>query len=152
MAVLLLSACNPGNADEGKNTESSREIVVASVTEPDSVDVHKTSSIGDPTAAAYLSFFNMDDEGNTIPGAIKDYEVAEDGKVITFKLEEGLTFHSGEPFNAEALKSSMDRFLENSPFYDNAGAITDVTVVDEYSIKVTWSEPYAPFFSNAVSP
>lgn len=152
LSVLLLSACNPGNADEGGNAEGSREIVVASVTEPDSVDVHKTSSIGDPTAAAYLSYFNMDDEGNTIPGAIKDWEVAEDGKEITFKLEEGLTFHSGEPFNAEALKSSMDRFLESSPFYDNAGAISDVTVVDDYSIKVIWSEPYAPFFSNAVSP
>ncbi|MFC0230194.1 ABC transporter substrate-binding protein [Bhargavaea ullalensis] len=141
-----------GKASEGKNGKGNREIVVATVTEPDSVDVHKTSSISDPTAAAYLSFLNMDDQGSTIPGAIKDYEVSDDGKEIIFSLEEGLTFHSGEPFNADALKSSMDRFLETSPFYDNAGEITDIEVMDDYTIKFTWAEPYAPFFSNAVSP
>ena len=150
MISMILSGCgNTGSSTTDQKEE--REVVVATVSEPDSIDIHRTSSIGDPAAAVYESFFKMDDDGNIIPGAIADYEVVGDGTEIIFHLKEDATFHSGEPFNTEAIKKSLDRFLESSTFYDNAGSIEDIEIIDEHTFKMYWSEPDAPFFSNAVS-
>lgn len=155
LAVVLI-ACggksNEGGSSGGASGEKGdKELVIGLVAEPDSIDVHRTSSIGDPIIAAYKTFFTMDDDGNITPGAIADYEILNDGTEVIFHLEEGLEFHSGEPFNTEALEKSMERFLDSSTFYDNAGEITDFEIIDEYSFKLTWAESYAPFFSNAVS-
>ncbi|MFX6732614.1 ABC transporter substrate-binding protein, partial [Acinetobacter baumannii] len=39
-------------------------------------------------------------------------EISDDGKVYTIKLREGVKFHDGAEFNAEAVKKSIERQLE----------------------------------------
>ena len=65
-----------------------------------------------------------------------------DGLSWTFKLREGVTFHDGTPFNADAVKYSIDRTMKL-----NLGAayllsqIKDVKVVDDYTVKFVLSSP-----------
>ena len=46
----------------------------------------------------------------TIPALAESWEASEDGLQWTFTLREGVTFHDGEPFNAEAVCFNFDRW------------------------------------------
>ncbi len=45
-----------------------------------------------------------------VPGLATDWEISEDGLSYTFNLQEGVTFHDGEEFNAEAVCFNFDRW------------------------------------------
>ena len=51
-------------------------------------------------------------EGGTdvVPLLAKSWETSADGKTWTFTLQEGVTFHDGEPFNAAAVCTNFDRW------------------------------------------
>jgi peptide/nickel transport system substrate-binding protein len=44
------------------------------------------------------------------PGLAESWEANDDGTVWTFKIREGVTFHDGEPLNAEAVCFNFDRW------------------------------------------
>lgn len=91
------------------------------------------------------------------PGLATSWEANEDSTVWTFYLRQGVQFHDGTPFNAEAVKFSLDRWNDRSnPYHfgsegkayvgwrnlfggflgDNS-ALDEVTVVDEYTVRLT---------------
>ena len=92
-----------------------------------------------------------------VPELAESWEISEDGLQYTFKLREGVTFHDGTPFNAEAVKFTFDRMLdENHPFHNTGpfplaffySSIASTEVVDHLTVRFTLTEPYAPFLSN----
>ncbi|MFW5696044.1 MAG: ABC transporter substrate-binding protein, partial [Alkalispirochaeta sp.] len=95
------------------------------------------------------------------PALATDWEISEDGTVYTFELRQGVTFHDGTPFNAEAVKFNFDRMLDEShPYYDTGpfplsfyfSAIQETRVVDEYTVQLILEEPFAPLMSNLAYP
>lgn len=67
-----------------------------------------------------------------------------DDLTLQFKLREGVTFHNGEPFNAEAVRYSILRPLSDETPGDTRSTyaiIEDVEVVDEYTVNVITSSP-----------
>jgi peptide/nickel transport system substrate-binding protein len=62
-----------------------------------------------------------------------------------FYLRKGVKFHTGEPFNAEAVKFTIDRVMDKSRPYARRGRIglvTGVTVVDEHTVEIKTSAPF----------
>lgn len=45
-----------------------------------------------------------------VPGLAEEWEVSDDGLTYTFHLREGVSFHDGEPFDAEAVCFNFDRW------------------------------------------
>lgn len=86
------------------------------------------------------------------PGLAESWEVSEDGKEYTFKLRQGVTFHDGEPFNADAVKYTFDSIqdpeLKSLTAIGYMGPYVETQVIDEFTAKVVFSEPYAPFLNN----
>jgi peptide/nickel transport system substrate-binding protein len=92
-------------------------------------------------------------------------EVSEDGLEYTFKLVEGASFPDGTPFNAEAVKWSIDRViaLEGDPNWLVSSFVDKVEVVDEYTVKfilqspvnyfplLVATQPYSPVSPNCYS-
>ena len=68
------------------------------------------------------------------------------------RLRQGVRFHDGSPFNAEAAKYSLDRYFDPETKNPQAGdfrsAIKEVRVVDEQTLDVLTNGPY-PAFPNA---
>ncbi len=82
-----------------------------------------------------------------VPGLAESYTINEDGKEYTFKLREGLKFTDGTPFNADAVKWSIDRVmkLQGDPSWLVTDFVESVAVVDEYSVKFILKNPVAYF-------
>ena len=77
------------------------------------------------------------------PGLATDWSVSEDGLTWTFNLEQGVTFHDGEPFNAEAAKASIDAARERAGASWIWWPVESVDVVDDDTIDIKLSTPAA---------
>ncbi|MGD9326505.1 MAG: ABC transporter substrate-binding protein, partial [Desulfobacterales bacterium] len=78
----------------------------------------------------------------------ESYEVSPDGKTWTFKLREGVKFHSGNPLTADDVVYSFQRVvtLKDQPSFilTQFGITPDsVKAVDKYTVQITLDEKYA---------
>lgn len=79
--------------------------------------------------------------------------ISADGKVYDIKLKQGIKFHDGTPFNAAAVKYSIERMktgkIEDMPYADfTFGAVDKVETKGDYEVVITLKEPVAPFLAN----
>ncbi len=88
-------------------------------------------------------------DGSIVPGLATSWEFSEDGKAVTFHLREGVLFHDGTPFNAQAVEFGLKRVLDPdlaSPHHKKyAGIIEAVEVVDDLTITLQLMERNAAF-------
>ncbi|UCF93437.1 MAG: ABC transporter substrate-binding protein [Desulfobacterales bacterium] len=92
------------------------------------------------------------------PQLAESWTVSEDGLTWTFKLRQGVTFHDGTPFNAQAVYDSFARVIdENHPFYGygkwkylslSLGQVSEIKVIDDYTVALVTPKPYAPLLNN----
>ena len=79
-----------------------------------------------------------------VPDLAKSWEVLDAGKTYVFHLEEGVKFHDGTDFDAEAAKWNIDRILDPEvkswvrPYYEE---IDTVEVVDKYTLRIRMKQP-----------
>src|SRR5262249_10243650 len=76
-----------------------------------------------------------------------------DDSTWQFALRRGVVFHDGEPFNAEAVRFTIQRVLDpnqKSPNRANMAEIARVDVVDDATINIVTSRPYAPLLNRLV--
>jgi peptide/nickel transport system substrate-binding protein len=73
-----------------------------------------------------------------VPALATGWEELDEGKRIRFTLREGVTFHNGEPFNADAVKFTFDRLLGDEgalgPQRSNYTSIESVEIIDDYTV------------------
>ena len=74
-------------------------------------------------------------------------EVSEDGLIYEITVREGVTFHDGTVFNAEAMEFSLRRFIENGgkPAFLLGDVIETVEAIGEYQLQITLKQPFAAF-------
>ena len=71
-----------------------------------------------------------------------------DDRTWQLKLRRGVTFHNGEPFNAEAVRFTFQRVLnpeQKSPNRATVSEVERVDVVDDLTVDLVLRAPYAPF-------
>ncbi|MGA8115812.1 MAG: ABC transporter substrate-binding protein [Actinocatenispora sp.] len=78
--------------------------------------------------------------------AAKLPKMSDGGKTATIALRDGIRFNDGTPFDAAAVKKSLDRdlTLPTSSRKSELGAVRSVTVVDSRTIRISMSRPFAP--------
>ncbi|MGF6158212.1 peptide/nickel transport system substrate-binding protein [Ensifer sp. KUDG1] len=80
-----------------------------------------------------------------VPGLATAWEELDGGKRLRFTLREGVKFHNGEPFNAEAVKFTFDRLLgeegSKGPQKSNYAVIEKVEIVDEKTVDLVLKTP-----------
>ncbi|MBX9451612.1 MAG: hypothetical protein KL801_07135 [Mesorhizobium sp.] len=84
------------------------------------------------------------------PGLAERWEFSDDGKRVTLKLREGITFHDGTPFNANAVKWNLDTRRDPASQSAQRGlltAITDIEEIDEYTVAIEMAESYPPLLA-----
>jgi peptide/nickel transport system substrate-binding protein len=75
------------------------------------------------------------------------YEFAQGGRDLVIRLRPGVKFSDGTPFDAQAVKSSLDRTLKEPCCSPAAWPWADgerVTTLDEHTVVLHFSQPYGP--------
>jgi peptide/nickel transport system substrate-binding protein len=93
--------------------------------------------------------------GDLVHGLAMSWEVEEDGTAFTFDLRDGVTFHDGTPFTADAVKYTFDTIqdpeLRSLTAIGYMGPYSETEVVDDLTVTVRFTESYAPFLNNLTS-
>jgi peptide/nickel transport system substrate-binding protein len=123
----------------------------------DSLDPHKTTTTlsWQVQRQLYDSLTAFDADGNIVPNLAKSWEISDDGKVYTFHLQDGVTFHDGTPLNADAVKFTFDRFMADetaNPSKASMGPLASTDAVDDLTVKLSFDAPFAPLLSFLTDP
>jgi ABC-type transport system substrate-binding protein len=81
---------------------------------------------------------------NFVPDLAESWSRTEDGKQWTFVLKQGIKFHDGTDFNAEAVKFNLDRIRYpklGSPHRSFYADILSVDAVSPYQVQITTKNP-----------
>ncbi len=164
LAFSLVACGGDGNStpnqggDKPASTAKSpdNDIVIAGQADATNLDPHVGSN-GDTNMVLdvmYETLISFDEHTNVVPALAKSWSVSEDGRAYTFVLEEGVKFHDGEPFNAEAVRAVYDRGLRDDSLTIKRTIGTkekpiweDVVVDSEYQVTIKLVEPNNTFIN-----
>jgi peptide/nickel transport system substrate-binding protein len=95
----------------------------------------------------YDKLVDTDENLAIVPMLATSWTISSDGKTVIFKLRQGVRFHDGTPFNADAVKSNFDRMRD--PKFPSArrseiSPVSNVTAVDPTTVQVSLERPYSP--------
>jgi peptide/nickel transport system substrate-binding protein len=147
-------------APVGAQSGPAGTLVVGLVAEPVNLDPAQVTDlnstrVGRRIVETLVTF--PEESTQVVPGLAESWTIARDGLTYTFKLRKGIKFHDGTPFDAEAVKFSIERqFNPEHPFnklgkYPFAGYffgnVKAVEVVAEDTVQFILKEPRASFLT-----
>ncbi|WP_067672435.1 ABC transporter substrate-binding protein [Nocardia miyunensis] len=101
----------------------------------------------------YDSLISEDAHENFHPWLATSWTVSPDGRVYDFHLRQDVTFHDGEKFDAQAVKTNIDLLRDpHYPSWTTLGvlqysSVSAVDVLDPYLVRITLSTPRADLLS-----
>ena len=151
LSVLIISiatACSIG-------AKKPSTLVYGLTLSPSGIDPHinASSELGIPLASVYDTLVFRDPAtGEFVPGLSENWSISPDGLEYTFSLRHDVTFHDGTPFNADAVKANLDYVMDPDHHSQKArfmlGSLQDVEIIDDYSVTLHLSEPFAPLLDS----
>lgn len=149
--AAAVEASKEAKKEESTAKAPDNDLVVAVQQDTTSMDPHVGSNGASNQILneLYETLLTFDKDTNVVPLLAKDWKVSEDGRSYTFTLNEGIKFHDGEPFNAEAVKATYDRGVENQTLslYRTVKDWESVTVDSEYQVTITLIKPNNTFIN-----
>ncbi len=125
--------------------------------EPPTIDPHVSGSAtaGRVMRHIFDTLVYQSEPGKFDAGLATSWSTPDAGKTWTFKLRPGVTFHDGTPFNAKAVKFSFDRIVDPKTKSLSAigllGPYGSSEVIDDATVKVTFTRPYVSFLDSVSS-
>jgi len=159
--VLLASVAGCGtlatkpDTDDGKKDANLSEkkggtITVAIGSEPDTLDVHKSTALSTEGVALNLggALLYRDPQTNEVkPHLAESYSLSEDGKTWTFRIRQGVTFHDGTLLTAQAYKRTFERAMSPEIAPKGVGMvlgiIKSIKTPDDQTLILELNEPSA---------
>jgi len=89
------------------------------------------------------------------PGLAESWTYAEDGLSLEMKLVEGVSFHDGDPLNADAVVATWDLYRDaETPHIQIslASSVESVEAVSEYVVRFNFSAPDSAFLKTLTTP
>ncbi len=88
------------------------------------------------------TLIKLDYDMNLVPGLATSWERT-GPETFEFTLREGVTFHDGTPFDAEAAKLSLERVIALLPYAAGLLNVASIEASDPQTLTITTNEPFA---------
>ncbi|MFW6215431.1 MAG: glutathione ABC transporter substrate-binding protein [Alkalispirochaetaceae bacterium] len=153
-ALVLFAGCAPQEAEEEETAAAEQEtLVVAIGAEPESLDPVNMTSAPAATVGEHVveRLIYMEEDGSLVPMLAESWESNDDSTVWTFNIRQGVSFHDGEPLNAEAVAVNLRRFVDpevGAAYAFLLGTVEEIEAVGEYELQLTLSQPFAPILAH----
>lgn len=133
----------------GQPMREGGDLVMALSSEPDKLDPTTSTSLYTRYVmnAMCEKLYDIDATGAIVPQLATGLpEISDDGLRVTIPVRTGAVFSDGTPFNAEAVRTTLDRnlTLEGSGRKTELGPIERVTAPDAQTVVVEYATPFAP--------
>lgn len=119
--------------------------------DPDNLDPTTAGSyVGRIVLAAMCDkLFDIDEKLNVVPQLALSHETSEDGKTVTIKLRPNVKFQDNEPFDAEAVKFTLDRHMtmQGSLRKAELSQVDKVEVADPLTVRLLLKAPFSPLIA-----
>lgn len=156
LAGLGLTGCSASPAPEATGTQAPADggvLAVSISVDPELLDpallqLFPAFEVLQPMCEG---LFRVNPDGELAPVLATGSEVSADGKTVTLSLREGVTFNDGTAFDAEAVKASLERAAEHSPYFASVG-LAGVDAPDASTVEIRLDEAYAPLLSDLAGP
>ena len=140
----------PGNPFHDNGTSSYGDaIVVGSISDARSLIPIIASDSASAEVCSFLfnGLVKFDKDVNIAGDLAQGWEIQEDGLVIVFRLRRGVRWHDGEPFTAKDVEFTYKKLIDpqvKTPYSGDFERIRSLEVLDDYTVKVTYKEPFSP--------
>ena len=158
-ALTIAAACGGSSVPDRRTLIDSRDNY-----DPRSLDPALSTDVPTGRAVSYVfdGLTRFTPRAQVVPDLATSWELAPDGITYTFHLKNGVKFHDGTGFSAADVRHSWERVLDPAtrggrgwPLYPIRGAreyaagtaksIAGLVVVNDSTIRITLTEPFAIF-------
>jgi peptide/nickel transport system substrate-binding protein len=160
LAALVLSACggseskskSSSESNESKGSKEVESLTYASLTDAVGLSPIMTndSASANVIEHVYETLFKRDAKTMEIEPVLAESFENPDELTWVFKLKQGIKFHDGTDFNAEAVKYTFDKLRDPATAAPRASLLEPVdtiTVIDDYTVEIKTKYPYGPFLA-----
>lgn len=149
MLMSLMFGCS-FNADLDPETARHRtDIIIGLESDAESFDPHLVND--DSSARGFCMIYETlvkQDENLDIQPSLAESWQYNGEKELIFNLRKGVKFHNGEELKASDVKFSLDRAASSPGVKSYFKSIESVDILDDYSVSVKLSQPYAELINN----
>jgi peptide/nickel transport system substrate-binding protein len=157
-AALAVAAISGARRAEAQQTPRTALVIAAQIDDLVALDPHHSFEVtgSDLLKNVYDQLFVIDETKPTaevLPGLAESFTISEDGRTFTFRIRQGVRFHSGNALTAADVVFSLRRPLQinRTPafMYRSVGLNADnieqnVRQTGEFEVQVTFGQAYAP--------
>lgn len=158
ISITLLSAmvigCSGQPSEESSSSAKNKTLTLATGAElttlyPLNMDPQNDSA----TKLVYEGLVTYD-QGKIKPLLAESWQFNRDGTELTLVLKQGVKFHDGADFNAEAVKKNLE-FFHLNPNHRALKAVANLKkaeIIDNYTIKLHYDNPYFAYLNDLCYP
>ncbi len=148
-AVVVATACG-GGSESGAPAGLRDTLVFAASADATTLDPHNTTDTESDQVIMmmYETLIGFDHDMKIVPRLAERWEVAPDGVTWTFQLRQGIRFHDGTLFNADAVHRNFARVMDPVANHKRLvlfDMIDRVEAVDERTVRITTKYPFGAF-------
>ncbi len=141
---------------EGEAESSGGDLKVAIVSDPVSLDPHGANEnvSNSINSTIYDRLVHMEKDLSIQPALAESFEQIDD-TTWEASIRQGVTFHDDTDLNAEVVKANLDRIRDPevaSPIAFLFRMITDVTIIDDYTVHIETEFPFASLPAHLAHP
>lgn len=150
MIVLVVAGYLKFSSKDIKAQELKKnKITIAMKADPKTLDPQKSidTMSNKSIILLYDTLVDLDENLNLKPGLAESWERLDDCNVV-FHLRKGVKFHNGEELKAEDVKFTLERAASSPQTLYLFKPISNVTVIDDYTVKVSTDKPFGALLNN----